>query len=141
MDRLSTTAIGMLFGVLLGCASVDEEKVDHTVRGRNVGKARIVNMTWSYGSLGDRTLRFVGRGADSVTMPMTIPEVLVVGWTTERDGERHSAVVPIRSVVSPLQLSGRIVSIEVDDIDLGVYLVERIQLDERRVLTFPPRTY
>lgn len=59
-------------------------------------------------------------------MPMPLPEVVDVAWTTEEDGMRHEVHVPLKSKVSASDVGGKIVSFEIDGPRLKVFLVKRL---------------
>lgn len=112
------------------------DAVDHAVRIKNVGKTEVINLTYTYSTLGPRTTPRLGVAGDSVTKPMPIPDHIDVEWVTETDGLHHEAHVPFSSKISASEVAGHTVSIEIDGASLKVFIVKRLPgfREEKRLL-------
>jgi hypothetical protein len=107
---------------LSGCATT--MRVDHSLEIKKVGKENITDVTLIYGEVRPMHARVLGIGGGGRTAAMMIPESATVKWSTE-DGQTHEVVVPIRSK-TPLIMEGRIVSFEIHDSNLKVFIDRRL---------------
>lgn len=115
----------VLMHPLIGCMAMNNA-IDHAVRIKNVGKTEVVNLTYTYSTLGPRKTPRLGAAGDSITKPMPIPDYIDVEWVTEVDSLHHEAHVPFASRVSASQVAGHTVSIEIDGASLKVFIVKRL---------------
>lgn len=116
---------GLLFAfVFSGCALLPRHP-DHTVEVRNVGKERIAEVTYFYGDMRPGYLRVLDASGESRTMPMTVPDLAVITWTTP-DGKKHEGRVPVRAK-APALMHGKVVSFEIDGPTLRVFVGRRQQ--------------
>jgi hypothetical protein len=123
----------LLWLPVAGCASMNDDRPDHTVEASNVGKEKIVDFTYAYGNERPQHLRILGLGGDGRTQRMPVPEAVTLTWTTASDGKKHEATVQIRSK-APTIMEGKIVSFEIDGSVLRVYIDKRLP-DFRRERT------
>lgn len=112
----------LLWLPVAGCASMTNDRPDHTVEVKNVGNQDIADVTYRYGEERPHQLRELGQAARTQRMP--VPETVTLIWTTAADGKKHEANVSIRSK-APRSMEGKIVSFQFDGALLRVYICER----------------
>ena len=108
----------------VGCASMNDRPT-HTIQIQNIGKTEIKDVTYAYGDEAPRVLPSLGRGGDSRTMRMSVPESVSISWITGMDGRAHNATVPLTGKV-PKSMDEKIVNFEIDGGHLRVYIEKRL---------------
>ena len=94
--------------------------VDHSYEVRNVGKTRIVDLEYTYGDVGVRTMRLLGVGGDGRTEVMPVPANVTFKWTTAEDNKRHEVFIPLASLVG--NVTRRKVTFDIDKAELHLYV-------------------
>lgn len=102
-----------------------DDRPDHSVEIKNIGKERIVDVTYAYGDERPRHTSVLGLGGDGRTQHMPVPETVPITWTTATDGRKHEATVPVRAK-APRAMEGKIVSFEIDSSVLRAYIDKRL---------------
>lgn len=124
-SKLNFVKLAVLVFLINGCMAMTG-KVDHSINLSNVGKTKIIDVTFSYGELGVRHIDNLGFGGTYVSAYMEVPKVVLVKWRAVENGQRYKSEIQLSTLINSYDIEGETISIELNDKVIGVYFIKKL---------------